>query len=68
MTAGGDADSPSVLHELKNHLSVIVGFCDLLLHDLPLDDPKRKDIGEMRRAGTAALALVSELPEDESGG
>lgn len=52
-----------LLHEFKNHLSVIIGFCDLLLHDLREDDPKRADILEVRKAGHAAIALLPELSE-----
>ena len=62
MTAGGEDDS-ALVHEFKNHLSVIVGFCDLLLRDLPEDDPKRADILEMRKAGHTAIALLPELSE-----
>ena len=53
-------DSP-LLHQLKNHLSIVIGFCDLLLGDLPQDDPKRVDIQEMRKAGQAALDLIPDL-------
>ncbi len=52
-----------LLHEFKNHLSVIVGFCDLLLNDLREDDPKRADILEVLKAGHAAIALLPELSE-----
>jgi len=50
-----------LLHEFKNHLSVIVGFCDLLLAELPEGDPKRADLLEMHKAGRAALALLPRL-------
>lgn len=40
---------------------MIVGFCQVLLREMPEDDPKRVDILEMRRAGNAALALLPEL-------
>lgn len=59
-SAGIPPDDP-VLHEFKNHLSVIVGFCDLLLTELPEADPKRADIVEMHRAAHAALALLPRL-------
>ncbi|MBI4886938.1 MAG: hypothetical protein HY824_07590 [Acidobacteria bacterium] len=62
MTAGDKDDSP-LMHEFKNQLSVIVGFCDLLLRDLPEDDPKRADILEMRKAGHTAIALLPKLSE-----
>lgn len=62
MTASGEDDTP-VMHEFKNHLSVIVGFCDLLLRDLPAGDPTRADILEMRRAAQAAISLLPKLSE-----
>ena len=52
---------PPDIHQLKNHLSVIVGFCDLLLSDMPPDDPKRVDILEMRKAAQAALDMLPHL-------
>lgn len=51
-----------VLHQFKNHLSVIIGFCDLMLSDLAGDDPKRADLTEIRKAAMAALALLPHLP------
>jgi hypothetical protein len=55
-------DSPE-LHQLKNHLAIIVGFCDLLLGDMTRDDPKRADIQEMRKAGLAALDMLPGIAE-----
>lgn len=55
------ADDCPLLHQFKNHLFVVVGFCDLLLRDLPEGDPKRADILEMQKASTAAIALLPEL-------
>ena len=52
---------PDLLHKFKNHLGIIVGFCDLLVDELPEGDPKRKDILEIHKAGRAAMALVPEL-------
>jgi hypothetical protein len=52
---------PPQLHQLKNHLSIVIGFCDLLLGDMAHDDPKRIDIQEMRKAGQAALDLIPDL-------
>lgn len=51
----------SLLHAFKNHLSVIIGFCELLLRGMPADDPRRVDLGEMYKAGNAAIALLPEL-------
>jgi hypothetical protein len=60
MTAARGAEPPE-LHQLKNHLSIIIGFCDLLLGDLPSNDPKRVDIQEMRKAGQAALEMLPNI-------
>jgi hypothetical protein len=49
---------PPEIHQLKNHLSIVIGFCDLLLGDMAGDDPKRVDILEIRKAGQAALDML----------
>jgi hypothetical protein len=61
MTAPEDVVDSPLLHQLKNHLSIVLGFCDLLLEDMAQDDPKRFDIQEMRKAGQAALDLLPDL-------
>jgi hypothetical protein len=50
-----------ILHQLKNHLAIVVGFCDLLLEELPEEDPRHADILEVDKAARAAMALVPEL-------
>ncbi|OFW14810.1 MAG: hypothetical protein A3F70_11960 [Acidobacteria bacterium RIFCSPLOWO2_12_FULL_67_14] len=50
-----------LVHEFKNHLAVIVGFCDLLLRELPDTDPRREDVLQMQKAGRDALALLPRL-------
>lgn len=50
-------------HALKNHLAVILGFCELLLMDLPANAPRHDDIVEMHRAATNAIALLDREPE-----
>lgn len=55
------ADDSPLLHEFKNHLAVIIGFCDLLLRELPDGDSRRADVQEIRKASTAAIALLPEL-------
>ena len=56
-----DAISHDLVHEFTNHLSVIVGFCDLLLRELPDGDPLRTDILQMHKAGHDAIALLPQL-------
>jgi len=52
---------PDLIHQFKNHLSIIVGFCDLLLADCDEGDPRRDDLREIQKAAYAAIALVPEL-------
>ena len=55
------AREPELVHQFKNHLSIIVGYCDLLMAELSDDDAKRKDIAEVHKAAPAAMALMPEL-------
>jgi hypothetical protein len=55
------AGEPEILHRLRNHLSVVVSFCDLLLADMPHDDPRRADLVEVQNAGRAGLNLLPEV-------
>ncbi len=56
-----EIDGDRISHEFKNHLSVIIGFCEVLLRELPEGDPKRADVIEIDRSGHAALALLEQL-------
>ena len=53
-----DAD---VVHRMKNHLAIILGFCELLLEDLPQDDRRREDIMEIKKAAAAATCDMPEI-------
>jgi hypothetical protein len=55
------AADESLMHQFKNHLAVIVGFCDLLLDEIPPADQKHIDLQEMRKAAEAAMALLPRL-------
>lgn len=57
-----DIGRDDLVHEFKNHLSVIVGFCDVLLRELADDDVKRADVIEIQRAALAAVALLPRIP------
>lgn len=50
-----------VLHRIKNHLSVILGFADLALESPTIDTSARGDVLEMRKAAEAALSEVAKL-------
>lgn len=49
----------SVQHTLMNYLAIILGFSELLLQDLPVNDQHRADVEEIHKAAKAALQLVS---------
>lgn len=46
-------------HTLRNHLAIIVGFSELLLNDLPTDDPRAGDLQEIHKAANAAMRLLT---------
>lgn len=46
------------VHDMKNMLGIIIGYSNLLLDEMPADDPKRGDVDEIRKAGDTALALL----------
>lgn len=61
MSESEPASEPDLVHRLKNHLCIIVGFCDLLLVGFPDDDPRRADLLEIYRAARDALAVMPEV-------
>ena len=54
------SESRRFVHDMKNHLGIIIGYSSLLLEELPPEDPRRGDIDEIRKAGDAAIALVEQ--------
>jgi signal transduction histidine kinase len=53
--------NPRIRHDLKNQLAIILGFSELLLADIPDDDPRRPDLAEIRGATEIAMQLVRSL-------
>ena len=56
------------VHDMKNMLGIILGYSNLLLDEMPADDPKRPDVEEIRKAGERALAILDTwkpAPPDE---
>jgi signal transduction histidine kinase len=50
-----------VAHDFNNLLSVIIGYTDLALADLPPEQPVHADIAEVRRAAERASDLTRQL-------
>ena len=48
-------------HEFKNHLTIILGFAELMLSDEELPKRHRDDLEEIRLAAQRALALMPEI-------
>jgi hypothetical protein len=46
-------------HTLKNHLAVILGYCELLLAETPPSDPRHADLLEMQRAAKTVMTMFA---------
>ncbi|MDQ3172041.1 MAG: response regulator [Acidobacteriota bacterium] len=51
----------SVAHDFNNLLTVILGFCEIVIDDLPADDRHQEDLCEIQRAGLSATRLTRQL-------
>ncbi|HEV3218106.1 MAG TPA: hypothetical protein VGZ27_20435 [Vicinamibacterales bacterium] len=51
----------SFVHDMKNYLGIVIGYANLMLDEMPPDDPRRGDVDEIRKAGDAALARLAQL-------
>jgi signal transduction histidine kinase len=50
-----------VAHDFNNVLAVIMGYSELVVHDLPFDDPLQKYLEEIRLAAERACGLTRQL-------
>jgi hypothetical protein len=58
MTGSTNEDA---MHRLKNHLAVIIGFCDLLVEESTPSDPRRADFLELQKSAYAAMGVLPEV-------
>lgn len=52
------ARGPEFEHALCNHVAIVVGYCELLLNEVPLDSALRPDLEEMHKAAVAAMEML----------
>ena len=50
-----------VAHEVNNMMSVVLGFTDFVLADLPLGDRRRRDLERVRTAAGRAATVTAQL-------
>jgi two-component system cell cycle sensor histidine kinase/response regulator CckA len=50
-----------IAHDFNNMLTAIFGYVDLLLEQFTDDDPRREDVGEIRRSAERAASLTRQL-------
>lgn len=50
-----------IVHELGNHLGIVLGFTELVIDTLAEDDARRADLEEVRGAAKKAVALLDDL-------
>jgi len=50
-----------IAHDFNNMLTAINGYCDLTLRRLDLNDPLRRNIEEIKKAGERSAALTQQL-------
>ena len=49
-------------HALSNHLSVILGFLEIVIGQTPESDPRFRDLMEIKQAAIMAAEEISRLP------
>ena len=64
MTDRPRLDGPG-MHQMSNHLAVILGFIELILADTQEDHPHYADLLEVRNAAVDAAKLIGSAPGGE---
>jgi hypothetical protein len=50
-----------VVHQMKNHLGIVISYAELLIDSTPVEDPLRADLITIRQAARDAFGLISHL-------
>jgi PAS domain S-box-containing protein len=50
-----------IAHDFNNLMTAILGYCEILLEQIPTDDPNHGDVQEIRSAGVRASSLTRQL-------
>jgi two-component system NtrC family sensor kinase len=50
-----------IAHDFNNLMTAILGYCEILLDQIPADDPNHADVQEIRSAGVRASSLTRQL-------
>lgn len=58
------ARGPEFEHTLCNQVGIVVGYCELLLDEVPADSPLRADLVEMHKAAVTAMRMLQPEPRD----
>ena len=56
-----ESETVDVIHRLKNHIAIIVGFVELLISECADNDPRRADLLEVQKAAHEAMAVMPEV-------
>ena len=56
-----EPESIDIIHRLKNHIAIVVGYCELLIPEFDEGDRRRGDLLEVHKASQEAMALIPEL-------
>lgn len=62
----GTPSPRDTLHQLRNHLGIVLSFSELLAESLEADDPRREDMAAIHGAARDALQLLPQLEPADS--
>jgi hypothetical protein len=66
MTMADTFSARDPLHQLRNHLGIVLGFSKLVTESFDSGDPRREDMAAIHDAARDALELLTELEKTSS--